>query len=539
MTATAKKWIRTAADEYAVSQGCWFDERAAVKVCAFFPQFLRHSKGDFAGKPFEFQAWQRDEVMYPLFGWKNPDGTRRFRIAYIELPKKNGKSTWAAGIGLYMLAGDGERGAEVYSAATKQEQASIVHDEAIRMVDKSPPLARLLKVNRSTKNIAYLDTESYYRALSSEAHGSEGLNAHCIIVDELHAWPGTAFWDSLKFAGAARSQPLRFVITTAGNDQLSICWQQHEYARQVIDGTVQDTRFFGYIRCAEASADWKDPAVWRHANPSLGVAIKESDFAADVAEAEKTPSTQSSFKRYRLNVWDTQTSPWMEVAEWNACADPFEPETLEGMDCQAGLDLAKTRDTTSLQLVFRRDDEYKVLSYFWLPEDTANSPDSPPEYRQWARDGWLLTTKGNVCDYRFIKAFIGELSRKFNITELAYDPWNAEQLTQELEDEFAIPRVKFPQTITNFTGPMKELERLILDRKLSHPNHPVMRWQFGNVSTKSDPSGNIRPVKPERAEKRKIDGIVALIMALGRSTLAEGESIYNSQGFSSIGGDDE
>ena len=532
---TDTKWIRNQADEYAVSQGCWFDERAAVKVCAFFPHFLRHSKGDFAGKPFELQDWQQADVMYPLFGWKNADGTRRFRIGLIELPKKNGKSTWAAGFGLYMLVGDGERGAEVFSAATKQEQASIVHDEAIRMVDKSPELSKLLKVNRSTKNIAFAQTESYYRALSSEAHGSEGLNAHCIIVDELHAWSGTAFWDSLKFAGAARSQPLRLVITTAGNDQQSVCWQQHEYARQVIEGTVRDLRFFGYIRAAESSDDWHDPKVWYKANPSLGVTMKESDFAADVAEADKTPSTQSSFKRYRLNVWDTQTNPWMDVAEWNACYEAFDESMLEGMDCQAGLDLAKTRDTTSLQLVFRQDDEYKVLSYFWLPEDTANAHDAPMEYKQWKRDGWLLTTKGNVCDYRFIKAFIGDLSRKFNITELAYDPWNAEQLTQELEDEFGITRVKFPQTITNFTGPMKELEKLILDRKIHHPNHPVMRWQFGNVSTKSDPSGNIRPVKPEQKEKRKIDGVVALIMALGRSSISEGGSVYETRGMLTTG----
>lgn len=538
MAADSRKWIRNQADELAIAHGCWFDERAAVKVCAFFPHFLRHSKGAFAGKPFELQGWQRDEVMYPLFGWKNADGTRRFRVAYIELPKKNGKSTWAAGIGLYMLTGDGERGAEVYSAATKQEQASIVHDEAIRMVDKSPALTKILKVNRSTKNIAFLETESYYRALSSEAHGSEGLNAHCIIVDELHAWPGTAFWDSLKFAGSARPQPLRFVITTAGNDQQSICWQQHEYARQVIDGSVEDLRFFGYIRAADASADWHEPEVWRAANPSLGVTMKESDFAADVAEAAKTPSTQSAFKRYRLNVWDTQTSPWLDVAEWNACYEAFDAESLEGMDCQAGLDLAKTRDTTSLQLVFRRDDEYKVLSYFWLPEDTVNDPGSPLEYRQWKRDGWLLATKGNVCDYRFIKSFIGELSRKYFITEMAYDPWNAEQLTQEIEDDYGIKRVKFPQTITNFTGPMKELERLILDRKIQHNGHPVMKWQFSNVSTKSDPSGNIRPVKPDGKERRKIDGVVALIMALGRSALAPAESVYESGGFMSLGGED-
>lgn len=313
------KFIRSESDERALLAGYTFNEKRALRCVNFFPAFLRHSKGDFGGKPFELLDWQRDDLVYPLFGWLRPNGTRRYTRSYVEIPKKNGKSTIASGIGLYLLVGDREQGAEVYCAATDKKQANIVQGEAAVMVDASPALAEVLRVHRSSSTINFHATNSFMRALSGEAAGNEGWNAHAIIVDELHKWHGRKLWDALKWAFAARRQPLLFVITTAGDDPLSVCRQQHDYALGVNDGTIPDLNFFGYVRCAEDDDDWLDPATWRKANPSLGITMDEARFAEDVLEASKTPESQASFKRYRLNVWNAGENSWLKPASWKAC----------------------------------------------------------------------------------------------------------------------------------------------------------------------------------------------------------------------------
>jgi phage terminase large subunit-like protein len=519
MTSSTRKWIRTAADERAAAAGCHFDEAAAARVAEFFRRYLRHSKGQWADQPFELLNWQRDDVAYPLFGWKRPDGTRRFRKAYVELPKKNGKSTLAAGIGLYMLAGDKEAGAECYSAATDQKQASIVHGEACNMVDASPELSSRLAINRTTKSISFPATQSVYRALSAGPRGQEGLNAHCIIADELHCWYGRELWDALKYAFRSRRQGLLFVITTAGDDMLSVCREQHDYAAGVLAATIEDDRYFAYIRAADAADDWTDPAAWRKANPSLGITINESEFAADVAEAQKSPVTQSAFKRYSLNIWSTSTNPWLRPEDWAASQEPYTQADLAGQECFAGLDLASTQDMTALVLLFRDADRCRLLPYFWLPEDAALDNDAPEEYRVWAKQGHLRTTPGNVCDYGHVERDIAALAKQYKIRELAYDPYNAEQLTQSLADKHAIKRFAFPQTMPNFAGPTREFERLLLRRELRHNGHPVLTWQAGHVNVYSDANANMRPVKPKRGDRRKIDGIVAAIMALARAML--------------------
>lgn len=520
MRSSTSKWIRTAADERAAARGCHFDEKAAEKVARFFARFLCHSKGEWAGKPFELLDWQRNDVIYPLFGWKRPDGSRRFRNAYVELPKKNGKSTLAAGIGLYMLVADGEPGAECYSAATDQKQASIVHGEACNMVDASPELSSRLSINRTTKTIAFPATQSVYRALSSGHRGQEGLNAHCIVIDELHAWYGRILWDALKYAFRSRRQGLRFVISTAGDDMLSVCREQHDYAQSVINGTLDDERYFAYIRAADTADDWTSLETARKANPCLGITIREDDFAADVAEAQKSPATQAAFKRYSLNLWATATNPWLRIEDWLACQEPYTEEDLLGRECFAGLDLASTTDMSALVLLFREEDRYRLLPYFWLPEDAAADHDAPEEYRLWAREGHLRTTPGNVCDFAFIERDIAALAARFQIRELAFDPYNAEALTQSLESNHGIKRIAFPQTMPNFAGPTKEFERLILAGRIHHNGHPVLTWQAGHVNVYTDANGNIRPVKPKRGDRRKIDGIVSAIMAKAREMLA-------------------
>lgn len=436
-------------------------------------------------------------------------------------------SALASAVGLYLLAGDKEAGAEVYSVAADRDQAGIVHGEAVRMVEASAPLLRHLVVNYSTKNITFPGTKSWYKALSSEAGTKEGFNAHGLIIDELHAWPGRALWDALRYAGRARRQPLRFAITTAGDDPHSICREQHDYAKAVLRGEVLDTRFFAYIRAARQTAegdavddDWRDPEAWRRANPSMGATIREDDFAADVAEAERSPVTQSTFKRYSLNVWSASTSPWLRPEDWAACrAEPF--GDLWGRECFGGLDLAKTQDMTALALLFPDGQGgFDLRAWFWLPESRAHEPGAPAHYRVWAEQGLLELTPGEVCDYAHVKRRVAEIAAAHDLRELAYDPYNAEQLTQELEAECGIRRISFGQTVANFASPTAEFERLVLSRKIRHDGNAVLAWQAGHVQVRSDANNNRRPVKPRPHDPRKIDGIVAAVMALARASLA-------------------
>lgn len=517
------RWLRSEADERAAQAGCYFSARHADYVTEFFPALLQHSKGQWAGKPFELLDWQRDELVQPLFGWLRPDGTRRYRKAFVEIPKKNGKSTLAAGIGLYLLVGDGEQGAEVYSAASDRDQASIVHGEAIRMVDASDSLSLVLKVNRSTHVITHPDSNSVYKALSSAAAGKEGLNAHGLIIDELHVWQGRELWDALRYAGRARRQPLLFVITTAGDDLTSVCYEQYQYAKGVLDGSIVDDRFFALIYEAQPADVEADKIfnrkVWRSSNPSIGSTIDEAEFGRDVDEAVKTPTSRSSFLRYSFNIWATAEHPWLDLGAWIACREEFTPEELLGKRCGAGLDLAKILDTASFVLCFPDEDEsgeavFRLLPRFWLPSETAEKRKDIVSYQTWAQMGLITLTEGDVCDYDAIRLHVGAASRKYRIHELAFDPWNAESLTQDLERQYGIKRHEFRQTINRYAHPTAEFERLIKSRALRNNGHLVLQWQAGHVRVKTDPSGNIRPVKQKHGDHRTIDGVVASIMAL-------------------------
>lgn len=515
MDSVTKRWIQNAADEYAVSQGCYFDERAADHVVQFFRKFLRHSKAPFRGMPFELLDWQRDGLIFPIYGWKKPDGTRRIERVYCEIPKKNGKSTLCAGVGLYQLVGDGEGGAEVYSAASDQTQASIVHNEAISMADSSPELSAVLKINRSNKAITFPATQSIYKALSGEADSKEGLNASAIIIDELHIWHGRSLWDSLRYACRARQQPLVFVITTAGDDIQSVCYEQREYTKQVLRGDTKDTRLHGYIRCAEPEDDWTSEEIWKKANPSYGLTFPIDRFKADFEEACKIPSALAEWKRYSVNLWATGSNPWLRIEDWDACKKEYTEEDFLGMPCVGGLDLSKTRDMTALVLVFKKDGEFYLLPYFWLPENTIQDRKNNEYFRVWKDTKLLQATPGDVCDYRKVMADIIELSQKFDMRALYYDPLNAEPLTQELDENYGIPRFKFGQTIMNFHPPTSEFERLLISRELHHNSNAILNWQAGHVQLLVDPrNANKRPIKPTPDDPRKIDGIVAAIMGL-------------------------
>lgn len=509
------EWIQCEADERAVLAGHRFDLAAAVRVRKFFNTFLRHSKGQWAGQPFELLEWQWQKVVAPLFGWKRPDGSRRYRRGYIEVPKKNGKSALFSGLSLYLLAGDKEAGAEIYSAAVDRDQASIVFNEAANMVEESPQLASRLQVIRSTKRIVFHRTRSFYKALSADVPAKEGLNAHAVLIDELHAQRTRDLWDTLRYAGASRRQPLHLSITTAGFDRHSICWEQHDYAQKVLDGVIEDLSFFAFIAAAADEDDWTSPEVWRKANPSFDVTLNADQFAEDCKEAAESPAKENSFRRYRLNQWTEQDVRWLSLEKWDAC-DRM-PDIADGRECFAGLDLSSTTDLSALVLVFPRDGEYDVRCFFWVPEEGARQRERRDRvpYQQWIRQGHIEATPGEAIDYEAIRSKIGELGKQYDIRSIAIDRWNAAQLATQLKDDgFEI--VAFGQGYASMNWPTKKLEELVLGAKLSHGGNPVLRWMASNVAIEKDAADNWKPSKKRSPER--IDGIVALVMALDRAT---------------------
>jgi phage terminase large subunit-like protein len=512
------KWSRSAADEYAIRNGCWFDERRAQYVVDWFRNNLQLSDSIWTGQPFELQPWQRDEIIFPLFGWMRTDErgqvVRRFNQTYIEIPKKNGKSTLAAGIGLYMLVGEGNRGNEVYSAATDKDQAGIVHNEAIRMVESSPKLSALLFINHTTKAIYSNDLQVNYKAIASRPAGSEGLKGNCVIIDELHAWHGDLLWNSLKYMGVNWPERLRFVITTAGDDPESICRQQYDLGKSIENGTILNDRMLVCIHEAQPTDDLRDEAVQRKANPSLGVTILKSDLDDDITEAEKSPRTLAVLKRYRFNVWQQSTNPWLDAHVWASAAD--EDGELVGLPCWGALDLARKGDMTAFSLLFQRESDLLLKSWFWLPRGTVQKWEHLTSYAAWAADGHLTITDGDAADYARIESEIVDLCRLYSPREITFDDLYAEEITQRISDVTGIERIDFPQTVVAFAGPTAAFERMLTTGELRHDGNAVLTWQAGHVQVKCDVNQNIRPVKPGRDTNKSIDGIVSGVMALAR-----------------------
>ena len=509
MTSSRTRGSRKSKDGY------WYDESAAQRVVDFFERYLRHIKGRWAGCGFELMPWQRDDIIKPLFGWKRPDGTRKYRIAYIEIPRKSGKSTMAAGLALYLLLADGEQGGEVYSAAVDRAQAGIVFEAAKQMLQASPPLREKAQVFK--RSITVLGTASKYEELSADAPNKHGLSASGIVFDELHAQPNRELWDVLTTSTGAREQPLVIAITTAGYDRNSICWEQHEYARRVQAGVVDDSSFFSYIAAADEEDDWRDPKIWKKANPGMGTTITKEYLATEAKRAMEIPAYQNTFRRLHLNQWTQQESRALDIAAWDASAGMVIPERLKGQACFAGLDLASTTDIAALVLVFPSDEGYEVLPFFWIPAENMREREARDRvpYSTWARQGFVMPTPGNVIDYAAIRQKINVLGGLYNIREIGHDPWNATQLALELDgDGFKMISVR--QGYQSMSPGTKELLRLVMAKKLVHSGNPVLRWMADNLAVKQSPEGNLRPDKDK--SMAKIDGIVALIMAIDRAT---------------------
>lgn len=509
-------------------------DKAAADYAVRFIECLAHTKGIWAGKPFELIDWQ-ERIIRDLFGVLKPNGYRQFNTAYIEIPKKNGKSELAAAVALLLTCGDGEERAEVYGCAADRQQAAIVFDVAADMVRMCPALNKRVKILTSQKRIVYVPTNSFYQVLSAEAYSKHGFNIHGVVFDELHTQPNRKLFDVMtKGSGDARMQPLYFLITTAGTDTNSICYEQHQKAQDILEGRKIDKTFYPVIYGAPDDADWTSPEVWKKSNPSLGETIGMDKVEAACESAKQNPGEENAFRQLRLNQWVKQTVRWMPMHKWDACKVDFDESLLEGRVCYGGLDLSSTTDITAFVLVFpptEEDDHYYILPYFWLPEETLDlrvRRDHVP-YDLWERRGYLLTTEGNVVHYGFIENFIDELGTRFNIREIAFDRWGAVQMSQNLEG-LGFTLVQFGQGYRDMSPPTKELMKLTLEQKIAHNGHPVLRWNMDNIFIKRDPAGNIKPDKEKSTEK--IDGTVATIMALDRAIRCgndSGDSIYDSR----------
>ena len=510
-----------------------YDKKKADRAVTFIEN-LCHTKGKWAGTPFWLLPWQ-EQLIRDIFGIVKPDGNRQFRTAFVEICKKVGKSELAAAVALYLLYADNEPSAEVYGAAADRQQASIVFDVAKQMIEMSPALMKRSKLMGATKRIVNYSNAGYYQVLSAEVGGKHGFSVSGLVFDEIHTQPNRQLYDVLtKGSSDARQNPLHFIITTAGNDRHSIAYELHTKAVDILEGRRVDPTFYPVVYGLKDDEDWEDEENWYKVNPSLGYTVDIERLRDAYREAKQNPADEITFKWLRCNMWVSSTVAWIPDAIYMRGNESIEAASLEGRDCYAGLDLSSTGDITALVLIFPPRDEnekYVLLPYFWIPEETIPrrvKANSVP-YDIWEKQGYIMSTEGNVIHYDFIEKFIMDLSEKYHILEIAVDRWNATQMIQNLEGEgFTI--VPFGQGFSSMSAPTKEFYRLLMEGRIIHGGNPVLRWMAGNVVIDTDPAGNIKVTKAK--SKEKIDGIVAAIMALDRCIRQEGQSgsVYDERG---------
>ena len=507
------------------ADGFVFDSEKAERVVGFFEAFLKHQKGLEAGKPFTLLPWQRD-FLATLFGWVDADGRRRYRRTWLEIPRKNGKSTLSSGLGLYLLFGDGEQSAEVVSAAGDRDQAAIVFDVAKGMIQGDAMLSKLAQVYR--REIKYPRTNSVFKVISSDAGTKHGMNISGLIADEVHVWPNRDLWDTLHTSMGARAAPLSIAITTAGHSRTSIAWEQHDYALKVRDGTIKDERFLPVVYAAPEGSDWTEPETWHIANPSLGQSISLDYLEQECKRAKEVPGYVNTFLRLHLNVWTEQQTRWLPMDSWDASGSEIDHGKLDGQECWLGVDLATTQDTTCVAAVFPgADGTITVLPHFFLPKDNIEAKERNDRlpYRAWASEGHITLTPGVVTDYSYVEAKIMELVDRYKVQEVTLDRWNATDISTRLSEQGANV-TWIGQGYRSLSAPSKRLEELVLSGKLIHGDHPILRAQAAQVMIETDPAGNIKPSKRasgSKANSERIDGIVALVMGLGRC-MDSGES---------------
>ena len=488
------------------ANGWGFSENYAQHAIDFIEQ-LEHSTGDYAGKPFKLEGWQAF-IVWNLFGFLNPDGSRRFTRAYVEVPRKNGKSTFSSAVMLYGLIADGESAAQIYSAATKLEQAMMVFGESVRVCQNVGWLRDELSVNNSTNNRRIVYGQSIYRPLEWSPDKQDGLNTHFAVIDEYHAHPNDGLYNVLRNSMGARRQPLLFTITTAGFNRESPCYKHRNYCASVLSGAIKDNALFSVIYTLDEGDDWTDSKNWAKANPNWGVSVYPRQLEQALTEAKEFVHKEVEFKTKLLNVWTDTALTWINDSVWMDCTEAGEVDGI----CYGGLDLASTGDFCAFSLYFP---EYSAIrTWYFLPSEAAyrRKDAAGASIRQWIADGQIIATDGNVTDYSYIKAKIIELAQQYDIKDIAFDRFNASQLVIDLQNE-GLQMFPFGQGFISMSSPTKELERLVKDAQLKHDGNPVTRWMMGNILLKSDPAGNIKIDKAKSGDK--VDGPVSIVMALG------------------------
>lgn len=517
------EFVQLAVDRYyrdidnALDKGWYFDRKAAQRAICFIER-LKHTKGQWAGLRFKLEPWQQF-IIWNIFGWKMADGTRRFRYAYVEIARKNGKTALSAGIGLYMLFADGESRPEVYSAATVKDQARICFSDAVEIV-KATDLKNYLTPYRNS--IVYELKGGMMKPLSSDYGTHDGLNPSCGIIDEFHAHKDSGMFDVIKSAFGARKQPLMFIITTAGFNKAGACYAYRDNVIKILRGINEDDTLFGIIYTMDSNEEWDNPQMWIKSNPNLGVSLFPNYLEDQVNDAKNRPEAVRNVMTKNVNLWVDAEKTWILDDAWMKCVGITEIEDLRGCECWGGLDLSNVSDITAFVLIFHENDKFQLLPFFWIPEEKMLEKIRKENinYDLWVKAGFVKVTSGNVLDYDFVKADILQIVEIYDLQSSAYDRWNSSQTIIDLQNE-GMECNPFGQGYGSMSAPSKEFEKLVLSEKIEHFGNPVLRWMLSSTLIKTDPAGNIKPDKEKSVQK--IDGIVASIMALGEWMTAQAE----------------
>lgn len=495
----------------------YFDEARADRIQRFFERALVHTKGRYARKPFILTDWQRDDIVRPLFGTVRYEAqlkeyVRAYNLAWVELARKNGKSELVAGVGLYLLAADGEEGAEIYGAARDKDQASVIYQVADRMVELSRVLSKQLTRIPSKRRIVDEKTGSFYQVIAADGAGNLGSNPHGVLFDEVITQPNAELWDALKTGMGTRDQPLMMAVTTAGNDPHSMAAEEHNFSEQVLADPDVDPSRFVFMRNTPPDAEWTDEANWAYANPGLGDFLRLQVLRDELNAAVMSPQKQNAFRQFRLNQWVRQVTRWLDMGLWDANAGLVMEEELRDADCFGGLDLASRSDFAAWTLFFPGEEEDHVLARFFLPEAALEGrPKMRDKFELWASQGFLTITEGAILDYSAIEAQVDRDCQSFNVLAGGYDRWNADQLVRNI-DEAGLEMIPIPQTANALNAASRNLEARLGLLRLHHGGNPVLRWMADNVQVQRDANDNIKPDKKHSHEK--IDGIAALVMSL-------------------------
>ncbi len=516
-------------------KGFYFDIDAAQYRIDFY-QFCRHSEGRWAGQIFEPEPWQQF-IDWNIYGWKwKKNNKRRFKTIYIEVARKNGKSTWLATEGLYQTGYDGEHSPQVFTAATKKDQARIIHRISTRMVKASPSLRKNLG---TFKDSVFCESMGgTFIPLGQDSKTEDGWNVQAALVDEYHAHPDSSLYDVLRSGMGSREQPLMMTITTAGFDKTSACYQEREYLIGILEGTFNDESYFGIIYTVDDETKWDNEIEWKRANPNLGISVSIDDMHDMCLKAKNSPSKQNEFKTKKLNIWTETLTRWITSEAWDACGFPVDVDGLAGRECIGAFDLSSVSDLTAWVLCFKPDvagEPFRLVFRFFLPqydlEKRFVSKDVLNQIQNWIRQGFITATPGNSIDYDFVKEQIRADGERFDVKEIPYDPYNATQVVNDLMKD-GCEMLPFRQGYLTMSPAAKAFEAAVLEKKIAHGGNPVMKWMVSCTDVQSDPAGNIKPVKPDRGKSAKrIDGVIASIMAYSRSMGAEDtKSVYETRG---------